>query len=174
MAVVSPEVVPWITGPSYGPSLHALAFCLVAVLGAAMYLVASLPSAIQKATGDLGLASGTGVVACVLANVVLVGVWGSVGTALALAIGQLVAVGIVARRGRRRLALPFDWTRLVALFVLTTLVVLGSLVLAVALPIRLVLGVASVLLILRLVPVRRAALAAAAARLRDPGGRSVP
>jgi O-antigen/teichoic acid export membrane protein len=112
VAVLAPEIVVFITGPSYAAALPALGFCLLFVLAEALFLVASLPSAIAKATRDIALATGAAVAVSLVGNLLLAGVWSSTGTAFAVAAGQLVGVVVVWRLGKRRLALPFDWRRL--------------------------------------------------------------
>jgi O-antigen/teichoic acid export membrane protein len=112
LAVFSPEVVVFVTGPAYAAALPALGFCLVFVLAEALFLVASLPSAIARATRDLAIAVAAAVVVSLVGNILLASAWSSTGTAIAVAAGQLVAVAIVWLLGRRRLALPFDWRRL--------------------------------------------------------------
>jgi len=112
LAVASPDVVVFVAGPAYGQAVPALGFSLTFILAEALFLVASLPSAVAKATRDLAIATGASVVVALVGNLVLSRAWGSAGTAAAVMTGQLVGVVVVRELGRRRLALPVDWWRI--------------------------------------------------------------
>src|SRR5439155_27154857 len=52
LAVASPDVVVFVAGPAYSQAVPALGFSLTFILAEALFLVASLPSAVAKATRD--------------------------------------------------------------------------------------------------------------------------
>lgn len=156
LAVASPEILVFAAGAEYVAALPALGFCLVAMLGMVLFLVASLPSAIARATHDLGLAIGASVVAVIAGNLILAPIWHSTGTAAAVAGGQLVAVTIVRHLGMRRMFLPVDWAKLGRMVALTGLVVLVLLVGDLSLLARLLVGAVALAWIAWSVPLRKA------------------
>jgi len=158
LAVAGPELVTVAAGAQYITALPALGFSLVAVLGAALYLVASLPSAVVRMTRDLAVATGVAVAVAVVGNLVLAPLWHSTGTAAAVAAGQFGAVVVVGWLGLRRWRLPVDWARIGALVTVTAVSALACTTLVGnGQPIvRLILGIATFALIAWSVPLGRA------------------
>ena len=156
IAVTAPGVLPLITGPGYADALPVLGFSLLTVIGVGLYLVASLPSAMAKATHDLGLAIGAGVLVGVALNLVLVQFWQSVGTAAAVAVGQFLSVVVVTRLGFWRVPLPVNLAKIGGMTIITGLVVLADLVGGLELPARILLGAIALGLIAWSVPWRAA------------------
>ena len=102
----------------------AVAVALVGVAAAAFFLVASLPSAVGRATPQIALATSIGVVGAVVANVLLAPQFGAVGAAIAITSGQCVAVAAVVVLGRRFSQLPVQWGR-VSFVVLMSSIAIG-------------------------------------------------
>lgn len=109
LALVSPEVIRGLAGAEYSAALPALGFQLGFVIAAALFLTASMPSALGNSMGDIGLAGTAGVATSVAANVVLAPVFGSGGTAAATAIGQFAGVAVLVVRGSGRLPASLPW-----------------------------------------------------------------
>lgn len=156
LAAFSPEIVLLAAGARYAAVLPALAFSLVSVLATTLYLIASQPSAISRATQDLGLATGTAVAVAVGFNVLLAPIWQSAGMAAAIALSQVAAVVVVGLLGGRRLALPIEWIRVGSITAVTGLAVLVMLVGGVSLELRLLIGLLTLDLIALLAPLRQA------------------
>ena len=89
------EIVFVAAGSPYLEALPALGFSLVAVVGAAVYLIGSMPSAISRRTEDLGLATGTAAIIGVIGTLMLAEPLRAAGAAASLAIGKLAAVAVV-------------------------------------------------------------------------------
>lgn len=126
LGLFAPEVLQAIGGDPYRGAAPALGLFLVSVLGVGVFTIASLASAIERRTGDIGTAVVIGVTVAVALNLALARTYGAVGTAFAIAIGQFVAAGIATLLGRRRLAIPFAWRPVLALVVVAIVVVLAS------------------------------------------------
>ena len=124
LGLACPEVVALIGGPQFEEARPAVAVALVGVAAAAFFLVASLPSAVGRATPQIALATSIGVVGAVAANVFLAPQFGAVGTAIAITSGQCVAVVAVVVLGRRFSQLPVQWAR-VAFVVLMSSIAIG-------------------------------------------------
>jgi O-antigen/teichoic acid export membrane protein len=110
-----PATIAIVGGNAYLPAGPAAAVSLAGVLLAAMYLVASLPSAMSKATSDLAWSASIGVAGAVGANLILAPRLGAVGTATAMASGQAIAVAVIWRLSRRRFRLRLVTPGLVAI-----------------------------------------------------------
>jgi O-antigen/teichoic acid export membrane protein len=160
VAVVSPEVLVLVAGERYLPALPALGFCLVAVLFGALYLPASLPSAVAKATQDLALAAVSLALVALVSNFFLAPLWHGTGTAAAYAMGQIAETVVVGRLGRRWEPLPVNWVRLGGLATVIGLVVVAILVSNASLVWRLSIGALALVLIGMSVPLRQALVAA--------------
>lgn len=106
------EIVAIAAGPTYLAALPAMGFGLVAVVGAAAFLVISMPSAIGRRTEDLAVATGAAAVVGVVGTFLLAEAWGAAGAAASLAAGQWVAVLIVAMLSPRRAAIALQRLRL--------------------------------------------------------------
>ena len=156
LAVSSPELVVLVAGSPYAGAVPALGFCLVFILAEALFLVASLPSAMAKATVDLALATGSGVVVALVGNYLVAPIWHSTGTAAALAVGQLVGFIVVRQLGVRRLPLLIDWLRLGLVAGVIGIASLTMLVSAAPLVARIVIFSPSLALIVWSVPSRAA------------------
>ncbi len=156
LAVASPEVLELAAGPRYALALPTLGVCLVAVLGSALYLIASLPSSIARKTQDLAMATGASVIVAITGNVILAPSLQSLGTAVAVAAGQFAGVATVAILGRRRLLLPFEWQRIAGQVGLTALLVVALLAGNASMDWRLAVGALGLAWTLRGVPLGRA------------------
>jgi O-antigen/teichoic acid export membrane protein len=109
------EIVTVAAGSTYLAALPALGFSLVAVIGAAVYLVASMPSAVGRRTEDLAIATGVAAVIGVVGTFLVAGTWQATGTSAALAVGQLAAVVVVGLLSTRRPSLHIEWARLLVM-----------------------------------------------------------
>jgi len=154
VAMVSPEVLVLTTGRAYSGALSPLGFCLIAVLMDALFLVASLPSALAKATQDLALAIGAAVITGIIGNLALAPVWHSTGTAAAVAAGELVGVVVVRRLAMRRLPLPVNWLRVGILSAVTAFAAEALLASGASPAVRFLVGAATLVLIASSVPLR--------------------
>jgi O-antigen/teichoic acid export membrane protein len=125
IAVASPELVGVVSGPAFAPSLPALGISLCGVLATAVYLVASMPSALGNRFRDIGVSGTVGVVVGVVLNVLLAPRLGSSGTALATLAGQAVAAGQVWLMGRGSVALPVPWGRTLTVGIAASLMALA-------------------------------------------------
>jgi O-antigen/teichoic acid export membrane protein len=124
LGVLTPEILLLIGGDAYRDAAATVGIFLVSVLGVGLFTVGSLASAIRHRTADMGVAVIAGVGIAVVMNIVVAGSLGAPGTAAAIAAGQFVTAVVAIRLGRRRLAIPFRWARIVALVGLAALVVL--------------------------------------------------
>jgi O-antigen/teichoic acid export membrane protein len=106
VAVISPEAVVLLSGHAYMAAIPAVGVSLVVQSGAALYLVGSMPSALARRLGDLGIAGTVGVLCSIAVNLVLASGLGAVGTGVALAVGQIVSAMVVFALGRRHVVLP--------------------------------------------------------------------
>jgi O-antigen/teichoic acid export membrane protein len=119
LALVMPAVVPIVAGEPYRVAVATVGWCLSAALLAAAYAMAATPSAIAKRPGDITRSTVAGISMAVVANIVLAPRLGSIGTGVALVIGQAVAILVVFLSSRRALSLPGPWLKS-ALVVVTT------------------------------------------------------
>lgn len=122
-------VVEVVAGSTYLAALPALGFSLITVVGAAFYLVASMPSALARRTEDLAIATGAAALVAVVGAFLLAPTWGAAGTAAAVAVGQFIAIAVVGVLGARRLKIAMGWGRLLAMATATcaaTLVLVGD------------------------------------------------
>jgi O-antigen/teichoic acid export membrane protein len=126
LGLLTPEVLELIGGSAYAPSAPTVGLFLVSVLAVGLFTVGSLPSAIGRRTGDLGMAIIIGVAIAIIANVLVAGSFGSPGTAAAMALGQFVTATIAIRLGARRHAVPFEWPRMFGLVTMAAAVVIGA------------------------------------------------
>ena len=156
------EIVEAAAGPAYLAALPALGFSLVAVLGSALYLVASMPSALARTTEDLGMATAVGAVVAVAATLLLAPLWAATGTAAAAAIAQVSVVGTVGVLGRRRGTLALPARRLVLMAGTSALAAL-VLVAAPSLFVRLGVTVAALAAVASALPLRQGLRTARAA-----------
>src|SRR5439155_1688831 len=116
LALVSPEVVGLLTGGRFPAVLPAVGAMLVAALAMGLYVVACLPSAMDSAMRDLGIAAICGVAVTFLSNLVLAPALGSAGTALSVVVGQFTAVATVRLLANgRRVRVGFPWWRMTLL-----------------------------------------------------------
>jgi O-antigen/teichoic acid export membrane protein len=150
LGLFADEVLLLLGGSAYLGAAPAVGVFLLSVLTVGLFTIASLASVIERRTSDIGTAVVAGVAVAVLANILVAPRAGAVGTAAAIALGQIVSVVIAVMLGRRRLPIPFAWRRILALVGLTAAVVLASTVLSpLAIGIRLVfaLGVGAALFV---------------------------
>ena len=126
LAVASPEYVRVVSGPAFISSLPALGLSLCGVLATAGYLVTSMPSALAGRFRDIGISGTVGVGVGFALNVLLAPTVGSVGTAFAITVGQLVATVLVWHMGRGSVVLPLPWRRIVAVGVLASWIAIAS------------------------------------------------
>lgn len=108
-AVFCPGLLALLGGSAYLNALPAVGMSLLAVLGSALYLVTSMPSALLHRTGVLGASMAGGVLATIAANLLLASTFGGAGTALALALGQLAAAATAARLAPTSGRLSIPW-----------------------------------------------------------------
>lgn len=106
VAAGSREGIALLSGPGYAGALGVVGLALVGQLFTAVFLVASMPSALARSMGHLGIAGIAGVGAAVAVNLVVAGPHGAQGTATALAIGPLVSAATAWTLGRTRLRMP--------------------------------------------------------------------
>jgi O-antigen/teichoic acid export membrane protein len=100
LLAVLPDLVAVIGGGRYQDAGPASSISLVGVLMAGLFVVASLPSAMDRSTGDLAVSALTAVATAVMLNVVLAPSMGSTGAAVAIATGQGVGVMLAIWRAR--------------------------------------------------------------------------
>jgi len=124
LGLFAEEVLLVLGGPAYLGAAPAVAVFLCSVLAVGLFGLASLASVIQRSTGDIGRAVVGGVLLAVVTNIAIAPRAGAVGTAGAIAFGQLVSLLIVGVLGRRRLQIPFAWRPLFGLVALTAALVL--------------------------------------------------
>ena len=122
LCALTPETIALLGGGRYAPAGPATALCLVTVLLTGVYVVVSLPSAMAKATSDLGWSGMAGVATSLVVNTQLAPAMGASGTALAMLAGQTVAVTVAAWRVRRH-PRPSVWTMRTAAVVAVALAV---------------------------------------------------
>jgi O-antigen/teichoic acid export membrane protein len=106
VAAGSREGIALLSGPGYAGALEVVGLALVGQLFTAVFLVASMPSALARSMGQLGIAGIVGVAAAVAVNLVVAAPYGAQGTAAALAIGPLVSAATAWALGRTRLHMP--------------------------------------------------------------------
>jgi len=106
VAAASPELVVLVCGPSFEPAVPTVGVALVGALATGGYVVASMPSAIAGRTKDLGISGSIGAAVAVGANFVLAPMAGAIGTAGAIAIGQVAGAAVAWRLGAAHAALP--------------------------------------------------------------------
>jgi O-antigen/teichoic acid export membrane protein len=140
LGVLTPEILVLIGGDAYRDAATTVGIFLVSVLGVGVFTIGSLASAIHHRTADLGVAVIAGVGVAVAMNILVARSLGGPGTAAAIAVGQFVTAVVAIRLGRRRLAIPFGWVRVLALVGLAVAVVLAATSLALPLVARLGLG----------------------------------
>lgn len=127
LALVSPEVVGLLTGGRFPAVLPAVGAMLVAALAMGLYVVACLPSAMDSAMRDLGIAAICGVAVTFLSNLVLAPALGSAGTALSVVVGQFTAVATVRLLANgRRVRVGFPWWRMTLLVAGASLITLAA------------------------------------------------
>jgi O-antigen/teichoic acid export membrane protein len=119
IATGSRAIVEVAAGPGYEAALPPLSMALLGVLGAAVYLVASMPSAVGRATEDLSLATGLAAVVGIVGTAALASVFGASAAAGSQAAGQMVAVVAVAILGRRRASIGLEWSRILPITLAT-------------------------------------------------------
>jgi O-antigen/teichoic acid export membrane protein len=112
VGLATPDLVLVISGASYSNAIKVVGPLLIAGLGAALFMVLSMPSALARSLRDIGLAGSVGAISGVLLNLALAGSWGAVGTAVALGVGQLIGCFILVLTGRRHVQLVIPWGRL--------------------------------------------------------------
>lgn len=118
----APDLVPLISGKLYAGATQAIGPLLIASLGAALFLVLSMPSAIARSMRDLGLAGTIGALSGVGLNVLLSPSLGATGTAISLAAGQLLSCAVLVVVGRRHPQLAIPWRPLAGLMIAAGLV----------------------------------------------------
>jgi len=111
IGLLSPEIVAVVGAGRYGSAVPAVGLALIGMLGSGLFAVASLRSAMTRATRDIGASALVGVGCAVALNLILAPRFGATGTAAAIAAGQSVPVAVVAFLGRRT-RLPAPWPRL--------------------------------------------------------------
>jgi O-antigen/teichoic acid export membrane protein len=114
-AFLTRDLVLIISGGAYSDAIRVVGPLLIAGLGAALFMVLSMPSALDRSLRDIGLAGSVGAMSGVVLNLALAGPWGAMGTAVALAAGQLLGCFVLARLGRRHVQLVIPWARLAVL-----------------------------------------------------------
>jgi O-antigen/teichoic acid export membrane protein len=122
----APEAIVILGGGPYADALPAIGISLCGTLAGGLFVVASLPSALAKRTGDIATATLGGVAATVGIGVVLAPAFGAIGTACAVALGQVLAALIASWRGASRYRVPFEWGRMLALTAIAGSIVLAS------------------------------------------------
>jgi O-antigen/teichoic acid export membrane protein len=142
LGLAAPEVVRLLGGPRFDDARPAVALALLGVIGAALFVVASLPSTIAKATPTIATGTIIGVAAAVLCNLLLAQPYGAAGTAAAVTSGQFVGVAAVVVLGRFHRLLPVGWMRILIVVVLSSLAVAIGLVAAGSIGWRLAAGAA--------------------------------
>jgi O-antigen/teichoic acid export membrane protein len=141
VGLAGPEAVAVVAGEPYRAALPALGLALVGVLATGAYTIASIASAIERRTSDLGLATGAAAIVSVVVTLLLVGTLRSSGAAAGVAAGQLVAAVVVARLGIRRLDLQFPWARLALGLTAAGLIVVAVLAWSAPVAVRVLVGV---------------------------------
>lgn len=159
------EIVTIAAGATYLAALPALGFGLVAVVGAAAFLVISMQSAVSRRTEDLAVATGAAAVIGVVGTFLLADRFGATGAAASLAAGQYLAIGVVAALARRRASIGLEPARLAALVGVTCA---ATLALVTELPLEVRVIVASLAIVLTAAIVARRDSVAA---LRSIAGR---
>lgn len=126
LGVLTPEILVVIGGDAYQAATPPVGLFLISVLGVGIFTVGSLASAMARRTSDIGAAVVLGVAAAVLVNIAVAKSFGAHGTAAAIATGQFVTAAVATWFGRRRVAIPFAWGRLLPLIATAIAVVLGA------------------------------------------------
>jgi O-antigen/teichoic acid export membrane protein len=126
IAVFAPELVRIIGGAPYLPAVPAVGLLLIQSLAFALYLVATMGSALVHRMRDLGMAATVGAIIGVAVNVPFARLWGSTGTAGAVAIGQAVSVAIAVYLSAKARPLPVPWVRIGFVSALTAAVIAAA------------------------------------------------
>jgi O-antigen/teichoic acid export membrane protein len=125
VAVVAPEAILLLSGDRYVGAIPIVGFALVLQLATAAVMVASMPSAMAKSMGNIGVASVVGVTVGVASNIILAPVIGGAGTAVSMALGQGTAASVVWFLGRG-LVLPVGWPRCLVVMAAASVVAVAS------------------------------------------------
>jgi O-antigen/teichoic acid export membrane protein len=139
-------------GSAYIPALPPLGLSLVAVVGLATYLIASMPSAVARRTEDLAVATGLAAIIGVVGTLLLAEPLQAIGAAGSLAVGQFAAVAVVGVLGLRTTSLGIEWRRVLPIVGVTCAATL-LLVMGTWLPVRigaLLMAVATIAVLVRL------------------------
>jgi O-antigen/teichoic acid export membrane protein len=123
VALIAPEAVTVLAGRDYRPALGAVGWSLLFAALLALTQIASMPSLLAKAFGDIGLATTAAVITALAGNLLLSRDFGASGSAAAIAAGQAVGTTVVWARGRQRGRIPFDWQRLLGWVACTSLLI---------------------------------------------------
>ena len=83
LALLAPELVRLVGGTPYLPAVPAVGLLLVQSIAFALYLVATMGSALVHRMRDLGLSATIGALLGIAVNVWFAHLWGSTGTAAA-------------------------------------------------------------------------------------------
>ena len=106
ISFAGPEVVTLVVGQRFEGAVPAVGVALVGALATGIYVVASMPSALAARTRDLGISGTVGVSAAVGLNVLLAPAAGALGTAGAIAVGQMTGAAVAWRLGTPHAKLP--------------------------------------------------------------------
>ncbi len=117
IGVVGPELVLVLAGTPYAPAIAAVGPMLVAALGTGLVMVAAMPWALAKQMSVIGVAGAAGATLSIALNLVLAPSFGSGGTAVAIALGQLIAATAMWWAPGRRLDLPVGWPRVLVVMI---------------------------------------------------------
>jgi O-antigen/teichoic acid export membrane protein len=126
VALIAPEAVVLVGGDAFAGASAAVGWMLVFAMAFGVYQVITIPSAIDKRMGDIGLTGTIGTAVAIALNFMLAPSHGAAGTAAAMTIGQVVAIGLIMRINRNRVRVPFAVGPIVSLMVSATAVVLVS------------------------------------------------
>jgi O-antigen/teichoic acid export membrane protein len=149
-AAIAPEAIPLLAGAPYASAVAPFGWSLLAAAAGALFLVGSISSSLARATRDIAVAAAIGAGLGILANLVLAPVAGAVGTAIAIASGQIAAALVIVRSGARHASPLVPWRMVGLMTVLSAVAVLaftqpvGGLALGPRLVVALVLEVALV------------------------------
>jgi O-antigen/teichoic acid export membrane protein len=154
IAALAPELVGLVAGDAYIRAVPALRMSLIATIGTALFLVASVPRLVSRQTKSVGLALGLGVAVGIGANMLLAPLFGATGTAGAVAAGQMVGALAVGDRSSRRASSDAGarWTAAIVLLAVATVLAFTLLLPSLPFPVRLLPAPALAALVLTLRP----------------------
>lgn len=125
VAVIAPEAIIFLSGERYVGAIQIVGFALVLQVATAAVMVASMPSAMAKSMGNIGIASVVGVTVGVGCTIILAPLIGGIGAAISMAIGQATAASVVWYLGKA-LVLQVMWPRCLVVMGASAIVAVAS------------------------------------------------